>query len=114
MLTEIEARVVLEVSDHVYMKHNSVQKHGAKMMIAPDEESARLLKSATSNVSVKDSKQGSYTSSRLPRELVGALMVYFFGLNLPMWCIRPYFGVHMRPIPYQILPNSNDVVLDLT
>lgn len=94
------------------MRHHPAQIHGSKM-IAPDEESARLLKS-TSNISVKDCKQGSYTSSRLPRELVAALMVYFCGVNLPIWCIRPYFGVHMRPIPYQILPNSKDVVLDLT
>ncbi len=75
-------------------------------------EKNRIDKNQGTNM-ISSDEQGSYLSSNLPREMVAAVLVYIVGLYVPKWFIRPYFGVNIRPIPYQILQNSKDVVLDL-
>lgn len=58
--------------------------------------------------------QINYFSTSLPRDLLFCIVWFFVGVYAPSYIIRPIFGINMRPIPYQILPNSNDVVLDLS
>lgn len=55
-----------------------------------------------------------YLSTSLPRELFFCIICYFFGLNVPPKVIKPIFGIHMRPIPYQVLPSTNEVILDMS
>mmetsp|Transcript_11437 Transcript_11437/g.14332 ORF Transcript_11437/g.14332 Transcript_11437/m.14332 type:complete len:292 (+) Transcript_11437:84-959(+) len=53
-----------------------------------------------------------YLSTKLPRELLSCIIFCLFGMYAPSKLIYPIFGSNIRPIPYQILPNSNDVILD--
>ena len=55
----------------------------------------------------------SYLSTKLPRELAFCIMAFIVGVYSPATIFRPIFGMNIRPIPYQILANSKDVILDL-
>lgn len=55
-----------------------------------------------------------YFSTSLPRELASCLVFFIVGVYSPSYLLRPIFGMNIRPIPYQILPNSNDVILDFS
>eukprot|EP00551_Chaetoceros_affinis_P004916 CAMPEP_0203668686 /NCGR_PEP_ID=MMETSP0090-20130426/5251_1 /ASSEMBLY_ACC=CAM_ASM_001088 /TAXON_ID=426623 /ORGANISM="Chaetoceros affinis, Strain CCMP159" /LENGTH=350 /DNA_ID=CAMNT_0050533187 /DNA_START=213 /DNA_END=1265 /DNA_ORIENTATION=- len=52
-----------------------------------------------------------YLSTKLPMELAFCVIVYIVGVYMPSIVIKPFL-MNFRPIPYQQLPNSNDVVLD--
>lgn len=56
----------------------------------------------------------SYLSTSLPRELAFCILLYIVGVYSPSKVIKPIFGINMRPIPYQVLSSTNDVILDMT
>lgn len=75
------------------------------------------LGSSGSSVEMQDpsnySNNKNYTKeTKLMRELICSICLFYFGLYAPKKVFRPIFGINMRPIPYQKL-STGDVVLDL-
>lgn len=101
----------------IYTERSSINTLGATVASTTDNN-----KTSTTNGSGSDSGSNSFTmannlnhtsylSTKLPLELASCIIIFFFGVYGPSIIIKPYL-MNFRPIPYQQLSNSNDVILD--
>jgi membrane-associated phospholipid phosphatase len=96
-----------------------VSSHTSKSTLGMTMNSSMDVKAFSStSTSQSDNNNGvtngSYFSTKLPRELAFCIMFFLVGVHAPNTIILPIYGRNIRPIPYQKLPNSEDVVLDFS
>ncbi len=90
---------------------NNNNNNTAKDNTAFIRSTSSVSDSNSSFATINNLNETSYLSTKLPIELASCVMIYIVGVYAPSMFIKPFL-MNFRPIPYQQLPSTNDVVLD--